>query len=117
MNIILGESNAKELAQKWIVLELDQFTIGDNPEVITAYCVLEDTPLQELLHLNQFFDLHCNLIKNFRAANFNFCLQAIDHLRGHWGGQVDSFYDELVARIQQISPAESASFDHVIHKH
>jgi hypothetical protein len=43
------------------------------------------------------------LIENYHKRNWNFCFQAIEHLQGKWNGQVDSFYDILLARVQSLS--------------
>jgi hypothetical protein len=41
------------------------------------------------------------LIKNYRAANWKFCEDALEHLQGRWNGEVDSFYSMLSQRIQK----------------
>lgn len=98
MNIIFGTSEAEELKKKYIVLELDTITIrGSNP--ITVYTVIENMPLDQLPKAEKYIDLHSNLIKNYRLRNWDFCLQSINQLLGFWGGQADSFYEVLSARI------------------
>ena len=102
MNIVLGEENIRDIRERYIVLELDQFQIPGRDAPITAYCVAENLPVNELLQLDRWQDLHSNLIKNYRLKNWNYCLQALDHLQGRWDGQVDSFYQSLRQRIQDL---------------
>tara|TARA_R110000868_G_scaffold183646_2_gene424959 strand:+ start:281 stop:628 length:348 start_codon:yes stop_codon:yes gene_type:complete len=102
MKILLApESQIKDIAERYIVLELDTFCIKgiDTP----SWCVIEagDIGLAELTELNHFITEHGNLIKNYKLGNFTYCEQMIEHLRGKFGGEVDSFYMELYARTQQ----------------
>ena len=98
MNIIFGISEAEELKKKYIVLELDTITIRSS-KPITVYTVIENMPLDQLPKAEKYIDLHSNLMENYRKRNWDFCLQAITQLLGFWGGQADSFYEVLSARI------------------
>ena len=109
MNIIFGTKEADQLRDKYIVLELDTVTIrGSTP--VPVYCLVENMPLDELPKAEKFKELHAELIENYRNRNWDFCLQAIGHLIGFWGKQVDSFYEILSARItgyKENEPDES----------
>jgi hypothetical protein len=102
MNIILGSENIKELSDRFTVLELDSFRVNGNNESTTAYCVLENIGIPDLMNLENLKSLHGNLIKNYKLRNWNFCEQAIDHLMGKWNGQVDTFYQSLIVRISNL---------------
>jgi hypothetical protein len=52
--------------------------------------------------LNQFHDLHANLMVEYRKRNWKYCEDAMEHLQGKWNGNLDTFYTELKARIQQL---------------
>jgi hypothetical protein len=97
MNILLGEENVAQIDEKYTVLELD--TIRISGQDIKAYCVVEQLPLYEMLTLEQFRDLHENLMKNYKSKNWKYCIDAIEHLKGKWKGDLDSFYDDLNSRI------------------
>ena len=71
-----------------------------NP--VTAYCLIEQVPIDQIAGIDQFRDLHNNLMKNYRLRNWKFCEDAIEHLRGQWGGELDSFYTEMSQRILQL---------------
>jgi len=102
MNIVLGEENVRELRQKHIVLELDSFLIHGYDQPIVAFCVTEDLSIQSLMQSDQMQDLHQGLIRNYRKKNWDYCLDALEHLRGKWDGQLDSFYTELELRIRTL---------------
>ena len=56
--------------------------------------------LLSLLRLQILF--HENLIKNLALKNWDFCEQAIEQLMGKWGGEVDTFYQDLLTRVQDL---------------
>jgi hypothetical protein len=100
MNIIFGD-NVSELArEKYTVLELDTFLI--DGQTATAYAVVEKIPLLEMNTLSHYQDLHENLMREYRIRNWKYCEDAIGHLRGRWGTDLDSFYSELHQRIQNL---------------
>ena len=101
MNIILGQENVVDLDGRYLVLELDTFVLAGRTDPITAFCVLEQPSLSEMFKLPEFLELHQNLVSNYKKQNWDYCKQAIEHLRGHWRGQVDSFYDDITQRIEQ----------------
>jgi hypothetical protein len=100
MNIVLGEENVADIKDRMTVLELDSFRLQN--QIVKSYCVLGEVNIQDLIQLQSLSDLHANLIKNYRLQNWNFCQQAIEHLIGRWNGQVDSFYEDLDSRIQNL---------------
>lgn len=106
MHIIFGNEQATALAEKYTVLELDTFQIGNNSDIVTAYCAVENIPFSELEHLIEMRTLHEHMLINYRLRNWKDCQQAIDQLVSKWGGEVDSFYKELTARITQYLKEE-----------
>jgi hypothetical protein len=50
--------------------------------------------------IEQFLELHKNLMKNYRLQNWKFCEDALEHLTGKWNGELDTFYNEVNRRIQ-----------------
>lgn len=102
MHIIFCQDLLPEIREKNIVLELDRFRVPRQTQSVTAYCVLEGADIQDLMQLSNLQQLHHDLMKNFRLKNWNYCVQSLEHLRGKWRGQMDSFYDDLSARIQHL---------------
>lgn len=101
MNIILGKENAEVVDDRYVVLELDQIWIDGTDKPITAYCLVDNMQLADALTMDQFRDLHNNLMKNYRLQNWKYCQDALEHLTGKWNGQLDSFYSDLGARIEK----------------
>lgn len=101
MNIIFGQPNLDSLDEKYVVLELDTVKIKGSDQPATAYCVLDNIPIMELVTINRYRDLHQNLMKNYRLKNWSYCRDAIGHLHGQWGKQVDSFYENILERINK----------------
>jgi len=102
MNIILGRENVEQAQEKYTVLELDTLIINGASDHVTAYCLIEQVPIDQIAGMDQFRDLHNNLMKNYKLRNWKFCEDAIEHLRGQWGGELDTFYVELNNRIQDL---------------
>lgn len=102
MNIILGNDAAAQARERYVVLELDSFQLPHRDDTITAYCVIEELTLDEISQVPHLETLHRDLMQHYRGRHWNYCLQAMDHLRGCWRGIMDSFYDELTQRIQEF---------------
>jgi hypothetical protein len=100
MNIIFKDNTAN-LDQKYTVLDLDTFRFPDG-SLHTACCVVENIPITELPQTDSLKQLHANLIKNYGIRDWNYCEQAVEQLMGKWGGELDSFYQDLISRIQLL---------------
>jgi hypothetical protein len=89
------------------VLELDTFFQPGLTDPITAYAVLENTsiPFPEIPVVEKHRELHNTMMLEYRRRNWNYCVQALEHLVGKWGGELDSFYEELSNRISQLQEA------------
>jgi hypothetical protein len=102
MNIIFGTEMAKQAQERYTVLELDSFNLLPTDQVITAYCIVETIPIEEMPSLPDLEIMHQNLMAEYRKQNWEFCQDAIAHLTGKWNGELNSFYIELHQRIQRL---------------
>jgi len=102
MNIIFGTEMARQAEERYTVLELDTFNLLPTDKFITAYCLVETVPLEEMPAMESLKDLHANLLVEYRKRNWNYCEDAIAHLTGKWHGELNSFYTELYQRIQTL---------------
>lgn len=100
MNIMFEESITDEVRSKYMLLPLDTFYFASTEKNSVAYCLVEHTPIQEMFSVDQFMDLHQNLVKNYYLRNWNYCEQAIEQLLGKWNGEVDSFYTDMDVRVK-----------------
>ena len=112
MNIIFGREQAANLAESYTVLELDTIRFGPGGTELTAFCVVESMPILKMPQLESMKNLHQNLLIEYRKRNWNYCTQALEHLRGFWGDEVDTFYDNLIGRInEQIELGDNDAWD------
>lgn len=102
MNIILGKEKAEKLKPKYTLLELDSFKFKATDEPVQAYCVLELTDIDDFKNNNKNQELHEKLITDYRNKAWDSCLEIIDALYDSWSGDVNSFYDDLKARIVNL---------------
>jgi hypothetical protein len=100
MHIIFGDA-VKEIPDSFTVLELDTFKTS-NGDSITAYCVVEKIPLAEFAKLEAHKNLHADLMQYYRKQQWDYCQRVIEELIGKWNGEVDSFYTNLAARINEL---------------
>ena len=100
MNIIFGDA-VKEIPDSFIILELDTFRTIENPKETTVYCVIEKIPTTEFATLDAYKKIHADLIHYYKKQEWIFCQKAIKSLMGRWNGEVDTFYADLLTRINQ----------------
>jgi len=118
MHIILGVDQISQLEGKYTLLEVDKIQFDPESNAVQAYCVLENIPVDEIPKLEEFSQLHAKLMENYCKRDWNFCEQALEHLQGRWGGQVDSFYTEIANRIAKYKEQDLGNdWDPVIHKY
>ena len=97
MHIILGTEAADKLRENYTVLELETF--NHKGQDITAYCVVSQVPIMELPQLENDRRLHADFIDEYKKGNYKYCIDAVEHLRGRFNGDLDSFYEVIIERI------------------
>ena len=100
MNIIFKENSA-EIAKKYVVLDLDTFSLPDV-STHTACCVVESIPVTELYQTENLKAVHAGLVENFGKKEWSLCEEALAELTGKWGGEMDTFYADLQLRINLL---------------
>lgn len=100
MNIIFAES-VQDLPSNYTALELDTFRLPPDGKMLTAWCVLEQIKLQDFPLLEATRQLHHDVMTNYKLRHWGYCATAIrEGLLGRWNGEVDTFYQELLSRIE-----------------
>jgi hypothetical protein len=99
MNIIFGRENADVMSKKYTVLELDTVKLMPAGTSITAFCAVENIPIVDMPRVDSMKSLHENLLINYRKKDWNYCQQALEHLTGFWGHDLDTFYHDIGQRI------------------
>jgi hypothetical protein len=104
MNIIRG--NQRHLVpDSYTVLELDTFETAAGTRE-TAYCVIENIPLQDFPVLDAYVRVHHDLMEAYRDQDWQYCESAITGLVGRWNGELDSFYQDLQERVSVLKQQE-----------
>lgn len=100
MHIVYGKEQANRLKEKYTVLELDTVKVEEVDKNLTLFAVVDTEKLGviDLPQLAQWVKLHEDLIRNLKKKDKNFCLQAVEHLLGKFGGDIDSFYEHVKGR-------------------
>lgn len=101
MHLIFGREAAQALAEKYTLLELDTVKFGDPAQEVAVFCAIETIPIIDMLRVESMKDLHQNLMLEYRKQNWNYCLQALEHLMGFWNQELDTFYSHLQQRIDE----------------
>jgi hypothetical protein len=110
MYIVIGD-DVQQLDKKYITFELDTIRYSVDEDPVTSYCVItnEHVPLTDINRIDEFKGLHTKLMENYKKRNWKFCIDAIEHLKGRFKGEMDSFYNDLEKRcevFQQFEPPQ-----------
>jgi hypothetical protein len=106
MNIIFGTENAEQLRKKYTVLELDTFFVKELNQTATAYCIVQHIPLGELSQVENMQQLHNDLIRCYGQKEWIACNHAIENLMGFWNSELDSFYIDLLDRVNRYQASD-----------
>jgi hypothetical protein len=118
MNIIIGDITAGKMRDKYTVLPLQDIKFHSHPDLpaVTSYCLVENIPIDELPKLQEQVDLHIKFYENLQKPDFNYCEQALEHLKGKWGGEVDSYYEIMEQTINKYKNAVDLEWDPILYK-
>ena len=107
MNIIFGRENAERLREKYTVLDLETLIVEGKE--IEVFCLIpaEKIALPDLPQLEQWTKLHNDFLHGYETKQYNYCRQCIEHLTGKFGGEVDTFYEEILKRINEADPQKA----------
>jgi hypothetical protein len=101
MQVIFSRVAADQLRERYTVLELETFSVGED--LLEAFCVVpaEKMNLGDLPNLESHIKMHQELIEQLKIKNYQFCADAIEHLMGKFGGELDSFYEIVLERCNE----------------
>jgi hypothetical protein len=100
MKIIFDRSAADSLADKYLILELDTITIGD--QLRTIYCLMDDIPIAQIHTLTEFRLQHEKFIDLYKKQQYQDCLIELKKLIDYQFQDINSYYDVMMARIENI---------------
>lgn len=98
MNIIVGEEKANLVRDRHTVLPLEE--ILAEGKKVRAYCVItaDNITLGDMPEMESMIELHKNMIQNLDRGNMDYVRDAIEHLKGKFNGELDSFYEIVLQR-------------------
>jgi hypothetical protein len=103
----MGDEFIGDLRDRHVVLQLETFeaTYDAGPKTITAYCVVpqESIPLQEMPHIERLSAIHQAVVDAWNRKDYRVVGDGIEHLKGHFNGELDSFYEILLERIKDLN--------------
>lgn len=104
MDIIFGRENATKLREKYTVLDLEKLVVNDEQGQqieLEVFCLIpaDKISIGDLPQLENWVKLHQDFLHGYETEQYNYCRQCIEHLMGKFGGEVDTFYEEILNRI------------------
>jgi hypothetical protein len=98
MQIIWHPEAVKKLGNSHTILELETFKVEDKQ--LTAYCVVPaEKIIGELMSLDDNRLLHERFIEAVKINDVEQCNILGHLLMGRFGGELDTFYEEIINRI------------------
>lgn len=107
MQLIFGRENAEKLRDRYTVLELE--TLEKDGVSLEVFCLIpgEKIGIPDLPQLENWTKLHNDFLHGYHTQQYQYCRQAIEHLMGKFGGELDSFYEEILKRINSAEQVKS----------
>jgi hypothetical protein len=103
---IIFDTNIHLIPDSFTKLQLDTFRDPVTNKCMCAWCVVDNIPLSEFATLDAHLNLHQQLMIEYPKRNWEYCKSAIDALLGRWNGELDSFYEDLLSRVNQYQSTE-----------
>ena len=100
MQIVFDRNIVEELRERYTVLELETFDVRGTDTTLTAFCVVpvEKLAFMDLTKLDEQIENHIGFLTALQNKQWHLVIAAYDTVRGSFGGELDSFYSEIVSR-------------------
>ena len=99
MQIVWNQDVVEQMRKTQTLLELETFVIEGKPT--HTYCVIPaEKLLADLPALDALSALHNEYLVVLKAKDLERCEFLAEQLKGRFGGELDSFYDETIARLK-----------------
>ena len=97
MQIVWNTEAVERLRNTHTILELETFDV--EGKTLTAWCVVPaEKILGELPNIDEYIDQHKIFINALKTHDIKLCKLTADKLMGKFGGELDSFYTEILSR-------------------
>ena len=106
MQLVFDKTVAEQLSEKYTVVELETLTVA-GVGAVTAWCVLPAEKIfSELDVLPMNLKTHRDLLDAISSNQSEIALELCASLTGKFGGELDTFYEELTKRIQETGSCQ-----------
>lgn len=102
MQIIFDEKVAKELQQRYVILELDTVKQPDMTEPVTLYAVIENIELEIIPTMLDLIARHVTMIEQYKNSKWEDAIVNANALKGSWKGEIDEFYDIVLTTANKM---------------
>ena len=107
MYVIPGKEAADTLADRYVVIELDAVRIKGTEEVTPIYTILETEKIfLKLEQIDNAVKMHNEMRDFYKAKNWAAAETAITWLKTQFGGELNSYYDIILDRINEYKNQE-----------
>lgn len=107
MYVIPGKEAAETLADRYVVIELDAVRIKGTEEVTPIYTILETEKIfLKLEQIDIAVKMHNEMRDFYKAKNWSAAETAITWLKTQFGGELNSYYDIILDRINEYKNQE-----------
>lgn len=98
MDIIFSRQVAEQISDKYVVLELEPHSVGED--ILETFCVVpsDKIPMDEVIKIDHWKKLHGTFVQANKEKNAKLCCDLQPYLKGKWGGELDEFYDIVCGR-------------------
>lgn len=98
MQIVWDKEAVEQLRKIHTLLELETFDV--KGQEFTPYCVIsaEQLGLENIPSLGKNIKLHEEFIVAMKAKDYTQCQLLAEQLKGKFGGDFDTFYEEILKR-------------------
>jgi len=98
MQIVFNREAAEQLRSRYTVLDLEKFDV--EGKVLETFCVVpaEKLAFMDLTKLQEQKDNHQEFVLALQEKNWQQVIAMQDKVHGSFGGELDTFYDEIVSR-------------------
>jgi len=107
MDIIFGRDNAEKLKEQYTVLELETIDVEGTPLEVFCLVTTEHIGITNMPEIMQWIKLHEDFLHGYKTKQYKYCRDCIEHLMGKFGGELDTFYEEILRRINEAEAVKA----------
>jgi hypothetical protein len=98
MDIIFSRATADQLQDRYVVLELEPHSVGED--ILETFCVVpaDKIPITETIMLDHWKKLHAEFVQANKDKDGKLCKDLVEYLVGKWGGELDEYYAIVCGR-------------------